>query len=90
MPPSAGPEKDAVTPSCFKGESCPKANSDNEKTSDCVSLCSEHSMAETLSVALRVAEETIDEAISKAEFNSASQVIDVARLRNSIIIVSNT
>lgn len=45
-------------------------------------------MAETLSVALRVAEETIDEAISKAEFNSACQVIDVACLR--LFIVSNT
>ncbi|XP_070701877.1 rab effector MyRIP [Pempheris klunzingeri] len=33
----------------------------------------EHSMAETLSVALRVAEEAIDEAISKAEFDTASQ-----------------
>lgn len=41
----------------------------------CVSLCSEHSMAETLTVALRVAEEAIDEAISKAEFDTASQVI---------------
>lgn len=39
-------------------------------------LCSEHSMAETLTVALRVAEEAIDEAISKAEFDTASQVID--------------
>lgn len=46
-------------------------------------------MADTLTVALRVAEETIDEAISKAEFNSASQVIDVAHLRNSLIIVSS-
>nr|XP_046264276.1 rab effector MyRIP-like isoform X2 [Scatophagus argus] len=33
----------------------------------------EHSMAETLTVALRVAEEAIDEAISKAEVNTASQ-----------------
>ncbi|XP_026168768.1 rab effector MyRIP isoform X2 [Mastacembelus armatus] len=33
----------------------------------------EHSMAETLTVALRVAEEAIDEAISKAEFDAASQ-----------------
>ncbi|KAK1878579.1 Rab effector MyRIP [Dissostichus eleginoides] len=33
----------------------------------------EHSMAETLTVALRVAEEAIDEAISKAEFDTASQ-----------------
>ncbi|XP_071348980.1 trichohyalin-like isoform X2 [Trachinotus anak] len=33
----------------------------------------EHSMAETLSVALRVAEEAIDEAISKAEFDTANQ-----------------
>ncbi|XP_029380988.1 rab effector MyRIP isoform X2 [Echeneis naucrates] len=33
----------------------------------------EHSMAETLSVALRVAEEVIDEAISKAEFDTANQ-----------------
>lgn len=53
-----------------------KDRSDNDKTSDdCVSLCSEHSMAETLSVALRVAEEAIDEAISKAECDTASQVI---------------
>lgn len=34
----------------------------------------EHSMAETLTVALRVAEEAIDEAISKAEFENTSQV----------------
>lgn len=40
-----------------------------------VSLCSEHSMADTLTVALRVAEEAIDEAISKAEFDTSSQVI---------------
>ncbi|XP_076601244.1 uncharacterized protein myripa isoform X2 [Chaetodon auriga] len=33
----------------------------------------EHSMADTLTVALRVAEEAIDEAISKAEFDTASQ-----------------
>ncbi|XP_035027143.2 rab effector MyRIP isoform X1 [Hippoglossus stenolepis] len=33
----------------------------------------EHSMAETLTVALRVAEEAIDEAISEAEFDTASQ-----------------
>ncbi|XP_027147717.1 rab effector MyRIP isoform X2 [Larimichthys crocea] len=33
----------------------------------------EHSMAETLTVALRVAEEAIDEAIYKAEFNPGSQ-----------------
>eukprot|EP00064_Thunnus_orientalis_P017069 superscaffoldBa00003529_g17145 len=33
----------------------------------------EHSMEDTLTVALRVAEEAIDEAISKAEFDSASQ-----------------
>ncbi|XP_055359916.1 rab effector MyRIP isoform X2 [Betta splendens] len=33
----------------------------------------EHSMAETLTVALRVAEEAIDEAISKAEFHPACQ-----------------
>ncbi|XP_067330351.1 rab effector MyRIP isoform X2 [Channa argus] len=33
----------------------------------------EHSMAETLTVALRVAEEAVDEAISKAEFDTASQ-----------------
>ncbi|XP_033506644.2 uncharacterized protein myripa isoform X2 [Epinephelus lanceolatus] len=33
----------------------------------------EHSMAETLSVALRVAEEAIDEAISKAEFDTTNQ-----------------
>ncbi|XP_029309148.1 rab effector MyRIP [Cottoperca gobio] len=33
----------------------------------------EHSMAESLTVALRVAEETIDEAICKAEFDTASQ-----------------
>ncbi|XP_040911864.1 rab effector MyRIP-like isoform X3 [Toxotes jaculatrix] len=33
----------------------------------------EHSMAETLTVALRVAEEAIDEAISKAEFDASSQ-----------------
>lgn len=33
-------------------------------------------MAETLSVAMRVAEEAIDEAISKAEFDTANQVID--------------
>lgn len=32
-------------------------------------------MAETLTVALRVAEEAIDEAISKAEFDSTSQVV---------------
>ncbi|XP_075953399.1 rab effector MyRIP [Anarhichas minor] len=32
-----------------------------------------HSIAETITVALRVAEEAIDEAISKAEFDSASQ-----------------
>lgn len=31
-------------------------------------------MAETLSVALRVAEEAIDEAISKAEVDASSQV----------------
>lgn len=40
-----------------------------------VALCSEHSVAETITVALRVAEEAIDEAISKAEFDSASQVV---------------
>ncbi|CAF92545.1 unnamed protein product, partial [Tetraodon nigroviridis] len=33
----------------------------------------EHSMAETLSVALRVAEEAIDEAISKAEVDASTQ-----------------
>ncbi|XP_037643851.1 rab effector MyRIP isoform X2 [Sebastes umbrosus] len=33
----------------------------------------EHSVAETITVALRVAEEAIDEAISKAEFDTASQ-----------------
>lgn len=33
-------------------------------------------MAETLTVALRVAEEAIDEAISKAEFDPACQVFD--------------
>ncbi|XP_029971285.1 rab effector MyRIP isoform X2 [Salarias fasciatus] len=33
----------------------------------------EHSVAETLSVAMRVAEEAIDEAISKAEFDSSDQ-----------------
>ncbi|XP_041847752.1 rab effector MyRIP-like isoform X2 [Melanotaenia boesemani] len=33
----------------------------------------EHSMAETLSVAMRVAEEAIDEAISKAEFDTSTQ-----------------
>ncbi|KAK5602801.1 hypothetical protein CRENBAI_025073 [Crenichthys baileyi] len=33
----------------------------------------EHSVAETLSVALRVAEEAIDEAISKAEFDTSTQ-----------------
>uniref|UniRef100_A0A3B4UGB4 Myosin VIIA and Rab interacting protein a n=1 Tax=Seriola dumerili TaxID=41447 RepID=A0A3B4UGB4_SERDU len=33
----------------------------------------EHSMAETLTVALRVAEEAVDEAISKAEFDTANQ-----------------
>ncbi|KAM6919728.1 uncharacterized protein myripa [Lycodopsis pacificus] len=33
----------------------------------------EHSIAETITVALRVAEEAIDEAISKAELDSASQ-----------------
>lgn len=38
---------------------------------------SEHSMAETLSVALRVAGEAIDEAISKAEFDTTNQVIHV-------------
>lgn len=37
-------------------------------------LIPEHSMAETLTVALRVAEEAIDEAISKAEFENTSQV----------------
>jgi len=40
-----------------------------------VSLCPEHSIAETITVALRVAEEAIDEAISKAEFDTTSQVI---------------
>lgn len=35
----------------------------------------EHSMAETLTVARRVAEEAIDEAISKAEFENTSQVV---------------
>lgn len=34
-------------------------------------------MAETLTVALQVAEEAVDEAISKAEFDTASQVSDV-------------
>lgn len=38
-------------------------------------LRAEHSMADTLGVALRVAEEAIDEAISKAEFHSDSQVL---------------
>ncbi|MED6263694.1 hypothetical protein CHARACLAT_007039, partial [Characodon lateralis] len=33
----------------------------------------EHSVAETLSVAMRVAEEAIDEAISKAEFDTSTQ-----------------
>ncbi|KAM9323116.1 uncharacterized protein myripa [Pholidichthys leucotaenia] len=33
----------------------------------------EHSVAETLTVAMRVAEEAIDEAISKAEFDTSSQ-----------------
>lgn len=54
-----------------------KDHSGNNKTLIIVSLCSEHSMSETLSVALRVAEEAIDEAISKAEFDTASQVIYV-------------
>lgn len=35
-------------------------------------------MAETLTVALRVAEEAIDEAICNAEFDSASQVTVVS------------
>lgn len=42
-------------------------------------MCLEHSMAETLSVALRVAEEAIDEAISKAEVTTSSRVIYVLR-----------
>lgn len=37
-------------------------------------------MAETLTVALRVAEEAIDEAISKAEFDTSSQVIYVVHI----------
>lgn len=41
-------------------------------------------MAETLTVALRVAEEAIDEAIDEAEFDTASQVIDDARLINRL------
>lgn len=44
---------------------------------ECVSpwcVCSEHNMAETLSVALRVAEEAVDEAISKAEVDASTQV----------------
>ncbi|KAF3698787.1 Rab effector MyRIP Exophilin-8 Myosin VIIa- and Rab-interacting protein [Channa argus] len=40
-----------------------------------LSELTEHSMAETLTVALRVAEEAVDEAISKAEFDTASQII---------------
>lgn len=40
-----------------------------------VSLCSDHSMAETLTVASRVAEEAVDEAISKAESDTANQVV---------------
>lgn len=51
-----------------------------------VSLCSEHSMAETLTVALQVAEEAIDEAISNAEFNNTSQVICVVHVIQSVII----
>lgn len=35
-------------------------------------------MAETLSVAMRVAEEAIDEAISKAEVDTSSQVVNVS------------
>ena len=37
-------------------------------------------MAETLSVAMRVAEEAVDEAISNAEFDAASQVTDSPRV----------
>ena len=40
-------------------------------------LCSEHSVAETLSVARRVAEEAIDETISKAEIDTSNQVIHI-------------
>lgn len=45
-------------------------------------------MAETLTVALRVAEEAIDEAINKAEFENASQV-RFPHTIPSILIVSH-
>lgn len=35
----------------------------------------EHSMAETISMALRVAEETVDEAIAKAESQTDNKVL---------------
>lgn len=61
---------------------CLKDRSGHDKSSGCfVYLCLEHSMAETLTVALRVAEEAIDEAISKAEFDTTSQVVDVVHTR---------
>ena len=43
-------------------------------------------MAETLTVALRVAEEAIDEAISEAEFDTASQVIDVTHVLSIVLL----
>lgn len=44
-------------------------------------------MAETLTVARRVAEEAIDEAIAKAEFDTSSQVIHVIYCQNSNVPV---
>lgn len=53
----------------------------------CVCVFSEHSMAETLSVALRVAEEAIDEAISKAEVNGSAQVASLFTARKGHVLV---
>lgn len=46
-------------------------------------------MAETLTVARRVAEEAIDEAISKAEFDTSNQVIHVFPLIQIVACCSN-
>ncbi|KAG7228994.1 hypothetical protein INR49_013227 [Caranx melampygus] len=48
-------------------------NEGSVSESDSTFYRQKHSMAETLSVAMRVAEEAIDEAISKAEFDTANQ-----------------
>ncbi|XP_062413556.1 rab effector MyRIP [Pungitius pungitius] len=68
LPELTGTESSAYEDSlCNEGSFCGSDSTFYRQTK-------EHSVAETITVALRVAEEAIDEAISKAEFDSASQV----------------